>query len=116
MDHQYKQISGRATALDGAAAADLLASSTGAVVRVVTVHVSVTASFSGGAGIVTLRDGTAGTIIAQIVATANNHLDMDFHDGLGYPLTAGNALSLEVSGGTTEGTAIAIATGYLTGV
>lgn len=116
MQNQYKQISGNASVADGSKTGDLLTGSTGNVVRVISVHISVTASFSGAAGIVTLRDGTGGTILVQLVATANAHYDMDFHDGLGYPLTTGNSLSLEVSGGTTDGSAIAVATGYLTGI
>lgn len=115
MQNQYKQISGNASVADGSKTGVLLAGSAGKVVRIISVHISVTASFSGGAGIVTLRDGVGGTILVQLVATANAHYDMDFHDGLGFPLTAGNDLSLEVSGGTTDGSAIAIATGFLTG-
>lgn len=117
MDNQYKQISGRAVVSDSTKTADLLSSSTNLVIRLISVHVFVTTAASDSSGVVTLRDGTGGTILMQIPATAGTKEDMDFHDGLGYPMTAGNSLSLEVSGASsTQGTVLAIATGFLTGI
>jgi hypothetical protein len=116
MDNQYRQISGRAAVNDTTKNATLLASATDQVVRLISAHVVVQTASSGGTGIVTLRDGVAGTILAQISgATAGNAIDIEFHDGLGYPMTAGNVLSLEVSGATTQATVVGIATGYLVG-
>ena len=113
MDNQYKQLSGRVAVDNSTKTGTILSGVPGGIVRLISAHVFVTTAFSGGDGIVTLRDGLNGTILAKIPATASSKLDMDFHDGLGYPITAGNSLSLEVSGGTTEGSAIGIATGFL---
>ena len=76
--------------------------------RTVVVTLDATGS---GAGIVTVRDGAAGTVITQLNGEVlNGKIDLDLDDGLGYPLTAGNALSLECSAAATnEATAIAYA-------
>lgn len=118
MDNQYKQISGRASVDNSTKSAVLLTSASGCIVRLISVHIFITTVSSGGTGIVTLRDGAGGTILVQLDATATKNTlthDMDFHDGLGYPMTVNTNLYLEVSGATTDASVIAVATGFLTG-
>lgn len=111
--HSYQNVSGRAAVSESTQAADLLAAVAGKKIFVQQVHVAVTTASSGGTGIITLRDGTGGTVIwqASAAAAATWNITLSTNHDFGYPLTAGTALSLEVSGGDTEATAFAIATG-----
>jgi hypothetical protein len=106
-------VSGRAAVSDGTKAASALAAVTGKVIFVQHVYVAITTASSGGTGIVTLRDGVAGTVLWQASAAATNtwNIDLSENPDWGYPLTSGNALSLEVSGATTDATGFAIAIG-----
>lgn len=110
----YRNVSGRGAVADTTAeAADVIAAITGAKIFVQQVHVAVTTASSGGTGIITLRDGTGGAILwqASAAATGTWNVQLSCNPAFGYPLTTGNALSLEVSGATTEATGFAIATG-----
>lgn len=109
----YQNVSGRAAVAHAGKTGDAIAAVTGAKIFVQQVHLAVTAASSGGTGIVTLRDGTGGTVIWQASAAAVGTWNIQFsaNPAYGYPLTSGNALSLEVSGATTDATAFAVATG-----
>lgn len=110
-----QNVSGRAAVADTTAeSATLIAAITDKTIFVQQVHVAITTASSGGTGIVTLRDGSAsGTIIwqASAAATATWNIQLSSNPAFGYPLTSGNALTLAVSGATTEATGFAIATG-----
>lgn len=111
---QMQQVSGRGAIADGTKTATLLASAAGKRVLVKAVQICITVASSGGAGIVTLRDGTGGTVLWQDSAAAvKSFATIVFGDDYGYPLTVGNGLSFEVSGATTDATAIAIAIGFI---
>jgi hypothetical protein len=109
----YRKVNGRASVLNATKTGDLIAAISGKQIVVQQVHLAVTAASSGGTGIVTLRDGTGGTVLwqATAAAVANFNIQLSADPTNGYPLTSGNALSLEVSGGSTEASAFAIATG-----
>ena len=108
-----QNVSGRAAVAHGSKTGAAIAAITSTTIFVQQVHVAVTTASSGGTGIITLRDGTAGTVIwqASAAAAATWNIQISNNPEYGYPLTSGNALSLEVSGGTTDATGFAIATG-----
>lgn len=110
--NSHKRVTGSATALQATEAVNIIAGVSGKIIYLKKLTVVCTLAATGsGAGIITIRDGAAGTVITQMTGeTLNQKIDLDLDDGLGYPLTAGNALSLEVSAATTnEATAIAYA-------
>src|SRR3990167_2043083 len=110
----YQNVSGRGAVTEAAKTADAIAAVTGKVIFVQQVHVAITTAATGGGGIITLRDGTGGTVIWQAVATAlaTWNIELSTNPAFGYPLTSGNALSVEVSGAVTDdANAFAIATG-----
>ena len=73
------------------------------VIRVMKGVVSVTTAAAGGGGLVRICDGT--TTIMQWDANAVKGYTFDYGD-IGFPLTAGNAFQLIVSGaGVTQATA-----------
>jgi hypothetical protein len=117
MENQYKQISGRAIPATGApnVLKTVLASATDCVVRLISAHIFVTVAATGGGGILQLKDGS--TVLWQCVASAVGQYDIDFHDGLGYPISAGTDLTVLVSGAVTnQASAVVLATGFLTGI
>lgn len=116
MDNQYKQISGRAAPATGAdVLKTVLASDTGCVVRLISAHIFITVAATGGGGILQLKNES--TVLWQCVASAIGQYDIDFHDGLGYPMAVATDLTVLVSGAiTNQASAIVLATGFLTGV
>jgi hypothetical protein len=114
MKNQYKQISGRASVTNASKSAALLSSASGCVVRLISAGISVTLASNGAEGIVSLLDGS--TVIWQKQATAGFTM-INFVDDLGYPITVATDLTFAVSGAiTTDASATAVATGYLTGI
>lgn len=92
----------------------VLASDTGCIVRLISAHIFITVAAIGGDGILQLKDGS--TVLWECDADAIAQHDIDFHDGLGYPISEGTDLTVLVSGaGTTQASAIVLATGFLTG-
>lgn len=108
-----RNVSGRGAAVHATKTGDAIAAISGLKIFVQQVHLAVTTASSGGTGIVTLRDGTGGTVLWQASAAAVGtwNIQLSNNPDWGYPLTSGNALSVEVSGATTDADAFAIATG-----
>lgn len=99
---RYLHKQGTASVTTGAKTANLIASAgTSAVIRVIAATITVTTAATGGGGIVTLRDGTGGTVIFTGNAAALGNFQIYFGED-GFALTAGNALSLEVSAAVTN--------------
>jgi len=110
-----KIATGRGAVSEADQADDIIAAVTGKTIYLKKITIHVTLAATGGTGIVTVRDGVAGTILIQVDGdTIDNQREVDLDDGRGYPLTSGNSLSLEVSGaGTNEASAFAVAVGEI---
>ncbi len=109
----FTQVKGNGTAAQGSATTSIIAAQTApANIRITRGVISVTVAATGATGLVRICDGA--TTIQQWDANAISAYKFDFGD-TGYPLTAGNAFQLIVSGaGGNQATANIMAVGLST--
>ncbi len=111
MLQKYTLIAGATSVSNGTASNSIIAGQTGKKFRITAIVLSVTAASSGGTGLVSIQDGS--TTLIQFSAAAVMNMQVNLGDQLGYPLSSDNALTLLVSGATTQATAYASAVGYI---
>jgi hypothetical protein len=113
MLQKYVLLSGATSVSNSTTTNSIIAGQAGKTFFITAIILTVTTASSGGTGIVSIQNGS--NTIIQFSAAAVMSMQVNLGDQIGYPLSSGNALTLTVSGATTQATAYASAVGYIAG-
>lgn len=113
MQQRYELVSGSATVTNATPTLALIAApAAGEVIRVTAFVITVTLAATGGSGIVSVKDGTTTLMSWDANALMNSQINLG--EGIGFPLTAGNAFNLVAENAVgNQATVNGSAVGYL---
>lgn len=112
---KYVLLNGSGSVTNASQTLAIIAAPTaGQAIRLTAGVLAITVAATGGGGIVSLKDGS--TVIQSWDANAISNFQFTYGEGIGYPLTAGNALNLVVSAAVTnQATVFCMVVGYRVG-